>query len=72
MQQSVLSLGEKLVTAARLAAIEHVRQEMAELSMKETSVPATLARAIETKDAPRGFVRRGLDRFKIRRTQEAS
>ncbi|MBC7783054.1 MAG: hypothetical protein H7144_04370 [Burkholderiales bacterium] len=30
MQESVLNLGEQIVLAARLAAIEHVRQEMEE------------------------------------------
>jgi hypothetical protein len=30
MQESVLNLGEKIVLAARLAAIEHVRQAMTE------------------------------------------
>jgi len=35
MQRSVLNLGEQIVLAARLAAIEHVRQEMEENGLRE-------------------------------------
>jgi hypothetical protein len=34
MQDSVLNLGEKVVLAARLAAIEHVRQMLEEISQE--------------------------------------
>jgi hypothetical protein len=37
MQSSVLTLGEKIVLAARLASIEHVRQELDALALSEAS-----------------------------------
>ena len=40
MQDSVLTLGEKIVLAARLAAIEHIRREIADSAMTQTDTPA--------------------------------
>jgi hypothetical protein len=54
----VLSLGERVVLAARLAAIEHVRQAMVEQGQVERRLePAVAQAAGEDADALHEFVR---------------
>ena len=43
MQNSVLTLGEKIALAARLAAIEHVRQELDAATPRRTATKRTAA-----------------------------
>ena len=40
MQESVLTLGERIVLAARLATIEHIRLEMADAELAAAYEPA--------------------------------
>ena len=44
MNDSVLTLGEKIVLAARLAAIEHVRRELAQTSAEPDATAGDHAR----------------------------
>ncbi len=59
MSQSVLNLGERIVLASRLAAIEHVKQVMQEQAILQSRVERDQAESIDGTDdaAVQAFVR---------------